>query len=84
MAIVDDLDEGGERPPLANLAARQAPAGRLHQLELADRRFAEPLDLAQPLGARGDDLGEGAEARDKGLGERLHVAPRDRAKQHQF
>ena len=65
-------------------AARQAFRRSLHKLDFDDRRFAETLDLAKPFRPRRDRLGEGAEARDQGLRERLHVAARDRAKQQQL
>ncbi len=65
-------------------AARQAFRRSLDKLDFDDRRFAETVDFAKPLRPRRDGLGEGAKARDQGLGERLHVAPRDGAKQQQL
>src|SRR5262249_51896313 len=61
------------------------PARRcLHDLELGDGGLAQALDLFEPLARRRDHLGERAELRNELLGERLHVALRDGAKQDQL
>src|SRR5262249_21677160 len=53
-------------------------------LELGDRSLAQALDLLEPFDRCGDRLGEGAEARDEVLGERLHVAAHQRAGQDEL
>ena len=57
---------------------------RLDDLEFGDRGFAHPVDFGEPRRFGGDRLGERAETLDQRLGERLDVAPRDGAKQHQL
>src|SRR5271165_2584046 len=66
------------------LAAGEAARRGLHDLELGDRRLAQPLDFLEPLPRRGDDLGEGAESREQGFRQRLAIAARNGAKQNEL
>ena len=56
----------------------------MHDLEFGDGGFAEALDLLEPRRRRRHHFGEGAELGDQLLGQRLDVALRDGAEQHQF
>ena len=71
-------------PAAFDLAAREPARRGLHDLELGDGGLAESLDLPQSFDRRRDHLGERAEALDQVLGERLHVALRNGAKQDQL
>ena len=66
------------------MAARQPAGCGVHDLELGDGGIAQALDLGQPGRRRDDHFGEGAEFGDQVLGQRLDVALRDGAEQHQF
>jgi len=57
---------------------------RLDNLQFDDRGVAQPLDFAQPLGARRYHLGERAEAGDESLGERLDITPRHGAEKNEL
>jgi hypothetical protein len=57
---------------------------RLHDFELGDDRLARSIDLGEPRGRGGNDLREGAELLDQDFRERLHVAPRQRAEEHEL
>ena len=88
MARAAIVEHGGKTAPaparFSTVALAKRLAAACDDLEFDDRRLAQAVDLAQPLGPRGNDFGEGAEAREQRLGERLDVAARDGAKQHQF
>jgi hypothetical protein len=56
----------------------------VHDLEIGGGRLLDALDLFQPLRRRRQHFGERAELGDQLLGERLDVALRDGAKQHQL
>ena len=71
-------------PALAHLALGEPLRRRLHDLEFGDRRLAEPSTSFEPLRRRRNHLGERAEFLEQRLGERLHVALRDGAEQHQL
>jgi hypothetical protein len=83
-AIVQDIDEGGQRATLLQLAARQAAGAGLNDFQFRYDRLTDAGDFHQPLRARRQHLGEGAKAGDQDLGQRLDVAPRHGAKQHQL
>ena len=83
-AIVEHGGGGAEVAALLDRRLRQAACGRLHDLQLGDGRLAQPGDLVEPLGAGGENLGEGAEPCQQRLGNRLDVPPRHRAEQDQL
>src|SRR5258708_33744604 len=58
--------------------------GRFHDLELGDGGVAQALDRFQPFDRCRHDLGKRAELLDQVLGERLEVAARDGAKEHEL
>ena len=83
-AIIEHARPGRQNGALFHFPARQ-PAGRgVHDLELGDGGVAQTLDLGEPGLRRSHHLGEGAEFGDQVLGQRLDVALRDGAEQHQF
>jgi hypothetical protein len=71
-------------PAVRGLAAYQPERRGADQLELGDRRFADAGNLAQQLFRRVHRLGEGAEAGNERLGQRLGIAPRRGAEQDQL
>jgi hypothetical protein len=67
-----------------DLAAREPLRRRLDDLELCDGGLAEARYLGEPLRRGGDHLRKRAELSDQDFGERLDVAPRQRAEQYQL
>jgi hypothetical protein len=66
------------------LSAREPARRRVHDPKLGDGGVAEALDLRQSRKRRRDRFGERTELRDQLLRQRLDVALRDGAEQHQF
>ena len=64
--------------------SRATFGGRLHDLELRDGRVPKPRHFREPLRRSCDNLGERTEFFQQGLGQRLHVPARQRAKQNEF
>ena len=83
-AVIEHGGPGRQRRPFPHLAAQEPARRRLHELELGDGRLAQSLALGEPRDRRGNDFGKRAEGRDQRFGERLDIAPRQGAKQHQF
>src|SRR5580704_18505978 len=83
-AVIEDRGETRQRRMLFDRGFGETFGRRLDNLQLVDRGIAQPLDLAQTLGARRHDLGERAEAGDKSLRERLDVAPRHGAEKNEL
>ena len=75
---------GRQHRPLRHGALGEAAGRGLDDLEVGDDALADAVDLHQPRRRGGEHLGEGAEAPDQLLGDRLHVAARDRAEQHEL
>ena len=69
---------------LPHLVARQPTGRRLHDLELGDCGLSEPAHLLEPLPRRADHFRERAEPGEQRLCQRLHIAPRDGAEQHEL
>ena len=83
-AIVEHRGPGREDRALGHRALGEAPRRGLDDLEVGDDALADAVDLGEARGRRGEHLGEGAEAPDQLLGDRLHVAARDGAEEHEL
>ena len=83
-AIFDDVFPRSKRRPLAHSAARQAPPGRLDDLDVSRGGIPDAVDFQQPLAPRAQYFCKGAEACNEVLGEGFDVAARNRAEQDQF
>lgn len=81
-AIVDYGGPGRQYGAALQLALADAGGRGGDQPDLGDRGLAEAADLTQPRFGRVHRFGERAELADQRLGQRLDVAPRQRAEQH--
>src|SRR5262249_55098516 len=55
-AIVEHARPRREHVAASELAARKAPGGSLHDLELCDGALAQPAHFSEPLARGGDDF----------------------------
>lgn len=67
-----------------DLAARHALRGRRDDLQLERHGRADALDLLQQADGRAEHFGQGAEAGQQRLGDRLGVGARDQAEEQEF
>jgi hypothetical protein len=67
---------------LLQLAFCHPARGRRDQFDLGDRRLTQAIDFAQPGRRCVNGFGERAEFGDQRFGQRLDVAPGQRAEQH--
>ena len=83
-AIVEHGRPGGQDRALGHRAPREAAGGRLDDLQVGATLSPIPSTSMRRAGGGGEHLGEGAEAAQQLLGDRLDVAARDRAEQHEL
>ena len=83
-AIIDDALYACEQRSSFQFGAGATLCDGLVNLEIARDRRTDAVDFRQPFRAGGEDFGQRAESADQRLGDRLGVAARHHAKQHEF